>query len=124
MHRVFLACRDLMTSSRLELLEGVNVRRFGDVERLEAALLEDPGAFVVVDLPAFPDLPERLARADAPRSAGVVAFAPHIHEELLERAREHADLVAPRGATVRSLAAQLDRVAQRRASTEPGAVPE
>jgi hypothetical protein len=124
MFRVLLACRDLMTASRLELLEGVDVRRFSTVERLEDALRDDPSAFVVIDLPAYPDLPQRLAGEGALPTAGVIAFAPHVHEELMDAARPYVDLVAPRGATVRSLAAQLERVAARRASPEPDPVPE
>lgn len=124
MKRVLLACPDLMTSSRLELLEGVEVRRFSDEARLIAALEADPEAFVVIDLPAFPDLAERLAAVDAPTCAGVLGFAPHIHEELLEHNRQFADLVSPRGAVVRSLVAQLERVRERRASPTPGPVPE
>lgn len=118
-----LACRDLMTASRLELAEGVEVRSMGSEERLLELLEQHPNAFVVIDLTAFSDLPERLARSGAPACAGVVAFGPHVQEELLEAARPHADVVAARGAVVRNLAAQLQRAAERRASGAPPRMP-
>jgi hypothetical protein len=111
-----LACRDLMTSSRLELSEGLDVRRVTTRERLVEELAQAPDAVVVVDLTAFADLPEWLAGVDAPQCGGVVAFAPHVRVDLMDAARPYADLVAPRGATVRSLAEQVRRARERRAA--------
>jgi hypothetical protein len=117
---VLLACKDLMTASRLEAAEGVEVRRIGTEERLLEALAEAPEAVVVVDLTAFPGLPERLAAADSPQCAGVVAFAPHVHEELLEQARAWADVVAPRGSVVKALEARVQAAREIRGNAQPG----
>ena len=121
MHRVLLACRDLMTSSRLELAEGVDVTTFGSADRLLEALADAPDAVVVVDLTGFADLPPRLRAADAPQHAGIVAFAPHIHEDVLDAARRDADLVAPRGAVANGLRALVERARARRAAADDDA---
>ena len=116
MYVILLACRDLMVASRLELQADVEVRRIGDPESLFAALNERPHSVVVVDLMAFPSLPAELASEHAPSCAAVIAFAPHVHVDLLEEARPFADLVVPRGAVVKSLTSQVDRALERRAA--------
>lgn len=122
---VVLACTDLMTSSRLELAAGLAVKLARTEGAVRTALAERPDATLVVDLAAFPDLVERLA-ADAELPAGgCVAFAPHVHEDLLEAARAHAQVVAPRGATMRALADQVARARSRMDPSPSGAdVPE
>jgi hypothetical protein len=103
-----------MTASRLELSEGVDVVRITDPETLLARVERSPDAVVTVDLTAYPELPAAVRAAVGGQRIAVLAFAPHVQEQLLEGAREHADLVVPRGAVMRSLAAQAARAAERR----------
>jgi hypothetical protein len=127
---VVLACRELMVASRLELAAGVEVRRAGDDaavrERLAQALEEagpqDDGVAVVVDLVGFPELPRTIRSWHDLGGAGavpVVAFAPHVREDLLDAAREHADVVAARGAVVKDLARQVGRAIEVRRNAAP-----
>lgn len=96
---VVLACRDLMTVSRLAA-EGVSVHRRSSDDAVVEALLEHPGALCVVDLTAFPDLPRRLREHVTLAGARVVGFAPHVHVKLLEAQRAWCDETLPRGAIV------------------------
>jgi hypothetical protein len=111
---VLLACSDLMTASRIELAEGVDVARFNDATRLRERLSEVPDAAVVVDLDSFPELPRELRVAGF--DGTIVAFAPHVRTELLDAARSDCDLVAPRGAVVKDLARQVERARSLRAA--------
>jgi hypothetical protein len=125
MTHVVLACSDLMTSSRLELIDGLDVRVERTADGVRRALAELPEATLVVDLPAFPELLRELAAENALPAHGSVAFGPHIHEELLDAAREFAQVVSPRGATVRALRDQVERARSRaQASPNVANVPE
>lgn len=98
---VVLACRDLMTASRLSL-PTAEVRRCGREEQVRGELEQYPEAVVIVDLGAFPSLPEQV------RTWGfrgrMVGFAPHVERELLEAARPWCDEVVPRGSVVKHFA--------------------
>lgn len=122
MTTVLLACRDLMTASRLEGADGLDVRRLGSSELVVAAVVEQPEVVVVVDLTAFAELPAALRAADPPACAvPIVAFAPHVRVELLDAARPWSDVVTARGAVVRSLQAQVQRAVARRRDMRPPA---
>lgn len=114
---VVLACADLMTASRLDAVPGLDVRTARTATRaLELVAAAGGDAVLVVDLATVGELGELLGGDDAPEVAGIVAFAPHVQVERLEAARAWADVVAPRGATVRALADQVARAVDRRAA--------
>ena len=96
---VVLAVPDLMTASKLAA-PGVQTVRAPTRERAVAAAEADPAAPVVVDLDALPELPAQL-RAAGIDAARIIAFAPHVQEDVLAAAREHAGTVLVRGAMVR-----------------------
>lgn len=105
MSEAIVVCRDLMTASRLTA-EGVVVTRCSSADAaLSAARTAEPGTPVFVDVTAFATVPGLLRAGDGLPSLHVIAFAPHVQEELLQQAREHADLVLPRGAVVKRFAA-------------------
>lgn len=116
MSLILLACSDLMTASRIEAGAGLaEVRTVRSAVALLDAVRGNSDAVVAIDLTAFPDLVSDLRADGAPPCAGIVAFAPHVHTELLDAARDVADVVAPRGAAVRSITALADRARDRRA---------
>ena len=101
---VVVACSDLMTASRFESSDA-RVQRCSTEDRALEAVVASPGCTCVIDLLAFPDLAERLheMRKTGP-PARILGFAPHVHEELLEAARQWCDSVYPRGAMVKNFA--------------------
>ncbi|MCB0878398.1 MAG: hypothetical protein KDC46_05390 [Thermoleophilia bacterium] len=117
---VLLACKDLMTVSRLELAGGVDVRRFSDDDQLLAAIADAPDAVIVVDLTAAPHLPAKVRSSDLGTDVAMLAFAPHVQEELMDAAREFADLVVPRGSVMKGFDRQVRRAKEIRGNTAPG----
>ena len=59
-------------------------------------------------------LPRELREPGAPASGAIIAFAPHVQVELLDKARAHADIVAPRGAVAKALARHVERALAQR----------
>jgi hypothetical protein len=112
-----------MTASRLEGTEGLDVRRISSEARLFdqfESIESSESVVVVIDLTAFPNVPERLLEEDF-REHAIIAFAPHVQEELLEAARPSVDLALPRGAVVKRLRTQVERAIERRAgNAAPG----
>lgn len=91
-----------MTASRLQLEAG-DLRRCSTAERALDALRAAPGAVLVVDLTAFPDLASRV-REEFPGAGRIVGFAPHVRTDLLDAARQWCDDVVPRGSMVKHFA--------------------
>ena len=61
---------------------------------------EAPAGLCLIDLMALPDLPRQLREDGRFPRLPIVGFAPHVHVELLEAAREWCDESLPRGAVV------------------------
>lgn len=116
---VLLMSSDLMLTASLEhsarRVGGV-LRSVGDVDQAVQRCASGSVRLIVVDL-ALPKLDletllRETRRATSPAPT-VLAFAPHVHEDALQRARDvGCDEVVSRGSLERTVAATLERLAQ------------
>lgn len=116
---VLLMSNDLMLTASLEH----RVRRFGgvlrpasDVHQVVEHCASHAVRLVVVDL-ALPklDLEALLAatRSVTPSPPTIIAYAPHVHEDALQRARDAGcDEVTSRGSLERTVEQTLERLSQ------------
>lgn len=103
MGTIIVACSDLMTGSRFSA-ENHDVVTCRSVEKTLEAVSQCPSddlEYLLVDLTGFAELPGKIRESSDFIDLKIVAFAPHVREDLLDAARELCDVVLPRGAAVK-----------------------
>ncbi len=111
---VLLVTNDLFFLPRAQaaaVAAGMTLRRIGSKADFDDAYSQDGAAFVLIDLESDHETWRRIA-ASVTSAAGtrptVVAYGPHIEEELLAEARElGCDPVLPKGAFISRLPKML-----------------